>query len=89
VATSFPLCVDNTGDKTSLIPVTAYWIISDPRVAKDILVRIVEKCGEEYVPHKSVLVFVQFLGDTNDASRDTLPKRFHHERSRIMWGDLC
>jgi hypothetical protein len=51
--------VDNTDDKASLIPGTAYRIIPEPRVAEDILVRTVDERGEEYRSRKSVFVFIK------------------------------
>ena len=37
----FALCIDNTGYRVSLILGKVYQILSDPRAAKDELVRIV------------------------------------------------
>ncbi len=49
LAKSFTLCVDNTDDKASLIPGRVYRVIPDPQTAKDDLVRIVDKSGEDYL----------------------------------------
>jgi len=56
----FALCVDNTDDKASLIPGKVYRVLTDPRAAKDDLVRIVDESGEDYLYHKSHFVFVDF-----------------------------
>jgi hypothetical protein len=56
----FALCIDNTDYKASLIPGKVYRIFSDPRAAKDDLVRIVDESGEDYLYHKSHFVFVDF-----------------------------
>ena len=37
-----------------------YWILPDPKAAKDDLVRIVDESGEDYLYHKSLFVFVDF-----------------------------
>ncbi len=56
----FALCVDNADYEASLILGKVYRIISDPRAAKDDLVRIVDESGEDYLYHKSHFVFVHF-----------------------------
>ena len=56
----FALCVDNTDYKASLIPGKVYRVLTDPRAAKDDLVRIVDESGEDYLYHKSLFVFVDF-----------------------------
>ena len=56
----FALCVDNTDYKASLIPGKVYRVLTDPRAAKDDLVRIVDESGEDYLYHKSHFVFVDF-----------------------------
>jgi hypothetical protein len=56
----FALCIDNTDYKASLIPGKVYRIFSDPRAAKDDLIRIVDESGEDYLYHKSHFVFVDF-----------------------------
>lgn len=56
----FALCVDNTDYKASLIPGKVYRIVSDPRAAKDDLVRVVDESGEDYLYHKSHFLFVEF-----------------------------
>jgi len=53
--------VDNTDYKAALIPGRVYRIIPDPQAAKDDLVRIVDKSGEDYLYHKAHFVFVDFL----------------------------
>ena len=60
LAKSFTLCVDNTDYKASLIPGRLYRIIPDPQTAKDDLVRIVDKSGEDYLYHKTHFVLVDF-----------------------------
>ena len=59
-AKPFALCLDNTDYKASLIPGKIYRILSDPRPARDELVRIVDESGEDYLYHKSHFVFVDF-----------------------------
>jgi len=56
----FALCIDNAGHQASLIPAKVYRILSDPRAAKDDLVRIVDESGEDYLYHKDYFVFVDF-----------------------------
>ena len=56
----FALCIDNTDYQASLIPGKVYRILSDPRAARDDLVRIVDERGEDYLYHKSHFVFVDF-----------------------------
>ena len=56
----FALCVDNTDYKASLIPGKVYRVLTDPRAAKDDLVRIVDESGEDYLYHKSHFVLVDF-----------------------------
>ena len=41
----FAICVDDTDDKASLIRGKVYQILSDPKAAKDDLVRIVDESG--------------------------------------------
>jgi len=57
---SFALCIDNTDYEASLIPGKVYRILSDPRAAKDDLVRIVDESGEDYLYHRQHFVFVDF-----------------------------
>ncbi len=57
---SFALCVDSSGYAASLILGKVYRIVSDPRAAKDDLVRIIDESGEDYLYHKSHFVFVDF-----------------------------
>ena len=52
------LCVDNTDYKASLIAGKMYRVLSDPRAAKDDLIRVVDESGEDYLYHKSLFVFV-------------------------------
>lgn len=54
----FALCIDNTDNKASLILGKVYRIISDPKAAKDDLIRIIDESGEDYLCHKSHFVFV-------------------------------
>jgi len=51
----FALCIDNAGHQASLIPAKVYRILSDPRAAKDDLVRIVDESGEDYLYHRVTL----------------------------------
>lgn len=59
-AKHFALCVDNADYEASLIRGKVYWILPDPRAAKDDFVRIVDESGEDYLYHKSHFVFVDF-----------------------------
>ncbi len=56
----FALCIDNADYEASLIRGKVYRILSDPRAAKDDLVRIIDESGEDYLFHKSHFVFVDF-----------------------------
>ena len=56
----FALCIDNGDYEASLIPGKVYRIITDPRAAKDDMVRIVDESGEDYLYHRSHFVFVDF-----------------------------
>lgn len=56
----FALCIDNGDYEASLIAGKVYRIITDPRAAKDDLVRIVDESGEDYLYHRSHFVFVDF-----------------------------
>ena len=56
----FALCIDNTDYQASLIPGKVYRVLSDPKAAKDDLVRIVDESGEDYLYHKSRFAFVTF-----------------------------
>ena len=56
----FALCIDNRGYQASLILGKVYRILSDPKAAKDDLVRIVDESGEDYLYHQSHFVFVDF-----------------------------
>jgi len=56
----FAICIDDTDYKASLIRGKVYQILSDPKAAKDDLVRIVDESGEDYLYHKSHFVFVDF-----------------------------
>ena len=60
LAKPFALCIDNTDYQASLIPGKIYRILSDPRAARDNLVRIVDESGEDYLYHKIHFVFVDF-----------------------------
>ena len=55
---SFALCIDNTDYEASLIPAKVYRVLPDLRAAKDDLVRIVDESGEDYLYHKSLIVFI-------------------------------
>ena len=59
-AKPFALCIGKSGYQVSLIPGKVYRILSDPRAARDDLVRIVDESGEDYLYHKSHFVFVDF-----------------------------
>jgi hypothetical protein len=59
-AKPFALCIDNTDYEASLISGKVYRVLPDPRAAKDDLVRIVDESGEDYLYHKSHIVFLDF-----------------------------
>jgi hypothetical protein len=56
----FALCIDNADYQVSLIRGKVYRVLSDPKAAKDDLVRIVDESGEDYLYHRSHFVFVDF-----------------------------
>ena len=56
----FVLCIDNADYQVSLIRGKVYRVLSDPKAAKDDLVRIVDESGEDYLYHRSHFVFVDF-----------------------------
>ena len=56
----FALCVDSADYRASLISGKVYRIVTDPRAAKDDLVRIVDESGEDYLYHRSHFLFVDF-----------------------------
>lgn len=56
----FVLCIDNSDYEASLILGKVYPVMSDPDVAKDDLIRIVDESGEDYLYDKSHFVFVEF-----------------------------
>jgi hypothetical protein len=45
----FALCIDGSDYHASLIPGKVYRILSDPRAARDGLIRIVDESGEDYL----------------------------------------
>ena len=56
----FALCLDNEGNEASLIIGKVYPIVSDPRAAKDALVRVIDESGEDYLFARSQFAFVDF-----------------------------
>jgi hypothetical protein len=56
----FALCLDNEGNEASLIMGKVYPIVSDPRAAKDALVRVIDESGEDYLFARSQFAFVDF-----------------------------
>ena len=54
----FVVCIDNSNYQASLIPGKVYRTIPDKRAARDELVRIVDESGEDYLYHRSHIVFV-------------------------------
>jgi hypothetical protein len=48
-AKRFALCLENAGNEASLILGKVYRILSDPRAAKDDLVRIVDESGDDFL----------------------------------------
>jgi hypothetical protein len=56
----FVLCIDNSEYEASLILRKVYPVMSDPKGAKDGLVRIVDESGEEYLYDKSHFILVDF-----------------------------
>jgi hypothetical protein len=55
----FVLCIDNTGNESSLITRKIYEIIPDPKAERDDFVRLVDESGEDYLHHKSHFVFIE------------------------------
>jgi hypothetical protein len=55
----FVLCIDNTGNESSLIKRKIYEIIPDPKAERDDFVRLVDESGEDYIHHKSHFVFIE------------------------------
>src|ERR1041384_3150652 len=76
----FALCVDNTDYEASLIPGKVYRVLTDPRSAKDDLVRIVDERGEDYLYHKSHFVFVD-LSARSEEENPGLGERYQTSRS--------
>ena len=58
--TQFALCLNNEGNKASLIPGKVYAMVPDARAAKDDMVRIVDESGEDYLFPKAQFVAVEF-----------------------------
>jgi hypothetical protein len=56
----FAVCVNNEGNKASLILGKVYRVHSDLRAAKDGLVRITDESGEDYLYDASQFVLVTF-----------------------------
>ncbi len=56
----FALCVDNAEYQASLVLGKVYRILPDAKAARDDLVRIVDESAEDYLYHKSHIVFVDF-----------------------------
>ncbi|MBI3610512.1 MAG: hypothetical protein HY204_07410 [Nitrospirae bacterium] len=56
----FALCINNADYEASLILGKVYRILSDPKAAKDDLLRIVDESGEDYLYHKAHFVLVDF-----------------------------
>ena len=58
ISKQFALCLDNAGNEASLIVGKVYPIVSDPRAAKDALVRVIDESGEDYLFARSQFAFV-------------------------------
>lgn len=56
----FALCIDDTDYEASLIPGKVYSLIPDAKAAKHDFVRVVDESGEDYLYHKSYVLFVEF-----------------------------
>jgi hypothetical protein len=56
----FAVCIDNSEYRASLIRGKLYRVLPHPRAAKDDLVQIVDKSGEDYLYHRDHFVFVDF-----------------------------
>ena len=56
----FAMCIDNADYQASLSLGKVYRILSDPRAAKDDLVRSIDESREDYLYHKSHFVLVDF-----------------------------
>lgn len=53
------LCLDNAGNKVSLVVGTVSRIVPDARAAKGELVRIIDESGEDYLFDRSQRAFVE------------------------------
>jgi hypothetical protein len=60
LTTRFAVCLENTGNETSLIPGKVYQVIPDARAGKDDLVRILDETGEDYLFSRAQFTFVDF-----------------------------
>ena len=56
----FVLCIDNSDYEASLILRKVYPVMSDPKGARDELVRIIDESGEECLYDKSHFILVDF-----------------------------
>jgi hypothetical protein len=56
----FAVCVENEGNKASLILGKVYRVRPDARAAKDRLLRVVDESGEDYLYDASQFVLVDF-----------------------------
>jgi hypothetical protein len=58
--TRFVLCLDNSGNESSLIKRKVYRTLPDPRAAKDHLVRVIDESGEDYLFARAQFAAVSF-----------------------------
>ena len=63
----FVLCVDNKGYQASLIPRKIYQVIPDEKAERDDLIRIVDDCGEDYLYHVKLFVFIELPKEVEQA----------------------
>ena len=56
----FALCLDNAGNKASLILGKVYRVLPDARAGQDDLIRLVDESGEDYLFQKDQFVLVEF-----------------------------
>jgi hypothetical protein len=58
-APRFALCLDNAGNEASLVVGKIYRALSDPRAAREGLVRVIDESGDDYLFTKGQFVTVR------------------------------
>lgn len=56
----FAVCLENTGNETSLIPGKVYVVVPDATGAKDGLIRVIDESGEDYLFSGAQFEVVEF-----------------------------